>query len=559
MNKEHRNQQDDFKLDEYKRGLSRREFLTAGAATGIITLAGFDIAGCSSSTPAVSSETTLTGTDKDDILALDPVGEPAETIQADIVIVGAGGSGLAAAIQAAQMGLNTVVVEKMGATGGSIVCTEGIFIIDNKYQNEIGIGYNREDIIASQMDYSHYITNPAILRTYYEQINETVDWLEDLGMSFSGLLNMGKFENTVLVWEHDPANTGLPGKLVGDSLSTAAENLGVEVLLDTPAKKILIEDDKAVGILAEKSDGSIIRIAAPVVIVATGGFSQNNELLAEYSGFVASPYTVGMLGRDGDGLKMGVDAGAKRWVYPGTSISSGPVLIGADWASLPLMFSRMPFLWINQDCERFIREDLTNTNFTYSGNACKMQKRVLEVFTQKDLDYHENTGPYSRVFSLIFEGTPMTGLTDMLMQIQENDGSIYVGETLDELASLANLDSAKLKRCIERYNSLCEEGEDKDFGKDPKYLYPIERGPYYAMECAVSISATCGSLYVSADCECLNNDLNPIHGLYAVGVDAGGLFADSYDASLAPCAMAGWALNSGRLAVKSAAGYLGKA
>lgn len=548
---------------------SRRSFIAGGALVSAAALAGWGIAGCSptqnsgngpegskASGEAGTAGSGATPPSGGDVLyELDPIGEPTETVQTDVVIIGGGGSGLSAAIQATQLGLKPLVLEKQGSPAGSYVCTEGILVLNNKYQAEVGISYDIDECIAEQMEFQHWLVRPAQIRAYYEQINETVDWMEEVGITFSTLLDMGKYKSRVLLWEHDP-NSTMPGALVGAQLVAGAEKAGVEMMLQTPVKRILIEDGKAVGVLAEKPDGTVLKVEASAVISASGGVAGNFEMLEALGGFVATPFDVGMPGRDGDGLRMGLDAGAKPWTFPGTAIASGPLVMGSGWGSPAVVLCLNPLMWVNQDCERFIREDLINTNFAYLGNAAKMQKRLFVLFTQKDLDHFENVGPYSRVFSLGYEGRPLTGITEYLTQVKENAGTVFSAGTLDELANLANLDAAKLKFNVEHYNSLCAGGSDTDFGKSSTYLNPLEEGPYYALECADVLFGSLGSLSVTSSCECLDGEYKPIPGLYAVGGDAGGLFADTYDAELAPCSMAGWVINSGRLAAKAAAKYL---
>lgn len=536
------------------KGFSRRQFLIGGAATGALTMAG--LAGCSNEASVAADDSAAdTPETSNDLFTVDAVGEPTETITADIAIIGAGGSGLSAAIQAAQMGLNPVILEKMNFTGGSYVCTEGVYLINNKYQAEQGISYDIDECIREQMDYHHWVTSPALLKSYYHEINETIDWCDDLGVTFNGLLDMGKNPGMVLVWKHDPENT-LPGALAANALASGAEKLGIDIRRNTPVKQIIMEDGKVVGVLAQGENGEVLKVEAPAVIIATGGYARNPEMVAELGNFRCKPYDVGMAGRDGDGIKMGLDAGARMWDYPGTSIVSGPVVLGAEWATLPVLLCLNPLLYLNQDCQRFIREDLINVNFTFLGNASMLQKRLFVVFTQKDLDHFENVGPYSRVFSLIYEGTPMTGITDILMDIKEEEGSVYIADTLEDLAAEADLDAAALQETIATYNTYCAEGTDPEFGKRAEYLNPLEEGPYYALECGNVFYGTTSSLTVTPECECVDDNFEVIPGLYAAGSDAGGLYGDSYDANLAPCSLAGWALNSGRLAAKNAEKYL---
>ncbi|MGV8084059.1 MAG: FAD-dependent oxidoreductase [Coriobacteriia bacterium] len=518
--------------------------MAAGTATGALMLVGQGLAGCSAKDAA--SEETPPKTSAEDIFALEPVGEPSKTIKTDVVIIGAGGSGLATAIQAGQLGLKTVILEKMGATGGSYICTEGLYMINAHYQTEIGVHFDVDKQIAALLDYHHWNAVPAMFKKFFGMNPEMIEWCDEIGIEFDRIISMGSTPQSVLVWAHDPKSS-LPGTLAGKALTSAAEKVGADIRLQVPVKKILVEDGKAVGVIAQERDGSYLKVEAPAVVIATGGYGKNAKMLDKLANFAGTPFDAGMPGRDGDGIKLGLDAGVRLWDYPGTLLVSGPVVIGTEWPARPVLLSLSPLLWINQNCERFIREDLTNVNFTFSGDASKQQKRILSLFTQKDLDHFENIGLYSRIFSLIEEGQPLKGITDDLKALKEKHGSVYVGDTIEDLAKVAKLDAGKLNECISRYNQMCAAGADTDFGKLPHYLHGLEEGPYYAMECAVVFYGNCGALRVTPDCECVDTEYATIPGLYAVGQEAGGLYSDSYDANLAGCTAASWALTSGRI------------
>jgi fumarate reductase flavoprotein subunit len=545
-------------LDQGGQAISRRGFLAGASTLGALVASGFALSGCASGAgeePAPAGDAPSTAPTEKTIWTLDEIGEPTETISADLVVIGGGGSGLTASIQASQLGLNVVVLEKSGFAGGSYSCTEGIFVFSSHWQEEAGINYDLNDSLQQIMDYHHWLPSSALYHTFFTKTSETVDWLESVGVEFGGLATLGAWENTFLAWKHDPENP-LPGTAAAKNLTKAAEDAGVQFLFLTPAKKILTQDGKVTGVLAQKEDETILQIDTSAVIISSGGYGMNDEMLKELAHFSGTPFEPGTPGRVGDGIKMGIDAGAKLWDFPGTVPLLGPMTIGATWPSPPIALSLSALLWLNQDCERFIREDLTNINFSFSGNAAKAQKRVLALFTAKDLEYFENVGPYSPVFTLVSEGTPMTGITEAITELMNSGDSVYYAETLAELAAQANLDPQALQTNVDAYNALCASGLDDQFGKQSKYLHALESGPYYALECAVGFTGTCGGLVVTPGAQCVDENDVPITGLYATGCDTGGLMGDSYDSNLCAGSMASWAVNSGRMAAQSAAAQL---
>jgi fumarate reductase flavoprotein subunit len=545
-------------------GISRRS-LILGAGFGFASLAVAGLTGCVSEGPdseSLSAGTSSAGADTqaktDSLWALEPVGEPTENRQADLVIIGGGGTGLAAATMSRQLGLNVVVLEKMGKPGGSYICTEGMFVFDSHWQQEAGVKGDFDELLKRLMEYHHWIPKPEMYRTFVMETAETVDWCESIGCEYGVLATIGETPQSFLAWKHDPTSGGSPGSEFAASLAKAAEDSGAEILLSTTGKKIIIEGNTVAAVIAENDDGVVTKIDTPAVLIATGGYGQNDEMLKELAHFICKPVEPGTPGRVGDGMKMGIDAGAALWDYPGTLPLLGPLVAGAGWEPNMVILSFQPLLWMNQDCERFIGEDTLLVNFTFAGQAAKNQERALTLFTEADLQKFEQGGPYADIFTMGHVGTPVPGIKDRLLELQSQEGTVFVADTLDDLATQAGLDAAALKACVERYNGFCATGTDTEFNKAAKYLNPVEAGPYYLMENAVCFTGSGGCLKVDTQMRCLDAQRNPIGGLYAGGCDAGGLFGDSYDPSIAGGSMAAWAVNSGRLAAKSIASYLGK-
>ncbi|MDR2382076.1 MAG: FAD-dependent oxidoreductase [Bifidobacteriaceae bacterium] len=542
-------------------GISRRMFMGLTVAGAGAVAAG--AAGCTptatepgagSGTGAGTEGTASANCEQDSIWQLDPIGEPTETRSADVVVVGAGGTGLAAAIQAKQLGLDVLVLEKMGATGGSFICTEGMFAVESHWQEERGVTTTVDEAVIRVMDYHHWIPDIDLYRTYFSQSAETIKWCEDLGADFTDLLVIG---DSIVCWHVYHAEPGeSPGTGFARNMTKAAENLAIEIKLETNVKKVLMEDGKVAGVLAESGDGTVLKVEAPVVILGAGGYGQNETLVHELSKIKGDPMELGTPGRTGDGLKMGLDAGGVLCDFPGTMPYAGPCVKGATWTSLAYSVSLQPKLWINQDCQRFVNEDMFSYNFAYAGLAVKNHEKVFVILTQDDLDRYETVGPDITVFTFCVQGTPMTGLKDQLSDIQNANGSILVADTPEDLAAQTGLDPVALAETINRYNGYCASGHDPEFSKPAEFLTPLN-GPFYALECGDASFSTVGGLKVNSSAQVLKADGEPVPGLYAGGCDAGGLYADSYDVGITNGSQAGWAINSGRLAAKHAATYIG--
>jgi fumarate reductase flavoprotein subunit len=536
--------------------LDRRSFIT-GASASVIGALGLGLAGCSTPSAALPPSAGSVSASADAIWALDEIGEPTETLSADLVIIGGGGTGLAAAIQAKQLGVEPIIIEKMGLPGGAYICTEGMCAFGSSLQKEAGIDIPVAYATDKCMEYHHWLPDRTIYEAFFNESGETIDWCLDIGVEYTAVVDQaqGKSFECFHIWHHQDGKS--PGSQPVETLVSTVDKLGIDILLSATAKKIVMDGGKVVAVLVEKEDGTILRIDTPSALIATGGFGRNDEMLRQLAQCRATPLELGVLGRDGDGLRLGKDAGADLWDFQ-TVPFCGPVTTGAPWATPTWCVSVQPLLWVNHKAKRFAREDIFLENFAYAGNLTKGQERVYVILTQKDLDSFEAVGPYATIFTLATEGKPMEGLKESLKTVNDTNGSIYSADTIEELAAQIDLDVAGLTETITRYNDFCATGTDEDFAKDPTYLIPIGDGPYYALECCVGVLSTAGGLRINPKTECLASDFSVIPGLYAGGCDAGGLFGDTYDPNLAPGSQAGWAINSGRIAAKSIAKYLGK-
>ncbi|MDR1359085.1 MAG: FAD-dependent oxidoreductase, partial [Coriobacteriales bacterium] len=508
--KQHTDQGEKALQEPLQREISRRSMLfgTGIAVAGVATAG---LVGCSPaepSPPAAPAADQTTGT-TDDLWALDPVGEPTETLEADLVVIGGGGTGLAAATMAQQLGLSTVVLEKLGTPGGSYICTEGMFVFDSHWQKEAGVVGDFDTLLARLMDYHHWIPRPELYRTFVMETAETVDWCESIGCEYGMLATIGETPQSFLAWKHDPNSDSSPGSEFAASLAQAAEDAGAQMLFQTSGKKILRENGAVAGVLAEDSGGIVTQINAPAVLIATGGYGQSEEMLKELAHFIGKAVEPGTPGRVGDGMKLGLDAGAQLWDYPGTLPLLGPLVAGAGWEPPMVITSFQPTLWINQDCERFIGEDTLLINFTYAGQAAKNQERTFSLLTEAEIDRFEQEGPYADIFTMGHVGTPVKGVKERLEQLSA-EGTVFIADTLDDVAALAGLDPAALRACVEQYNGYCATGVDPEFNKAAQYLNPLDSSPYYLLEKAVCFTGSGGCLKVDTEMRCLDADRQPI-------------------------------------------------
>ncbi|MBR2835688.1 MAG: FAD-dependent oxidoreductase [Coriobacteriales bacterium] len=526
--------------------ISRRSFVASAAA----------VAGAAAVASTVKPAEAKVISETSSVWDLDPIGEPTEFLEADIAIIGAGGTGMACACQAKQLGLEPIVLEKREVTGGSFIGTEGLFALGTKYNEAAGTGdITVFDKVEQSMKYHHYIPNRALYNRFFNQTAETVQWLEDLGVGFQGAIAIGNGDKVWHVYERD-LNMG-PGATFQDSMRAAAANLGVQIELETPVKKIIVEDGVVKGVIAERADGTFVQVNAPAVAVCTGGYPQNKDFLyavSETRNELILPQ--GVPGMTADGIKMARDAGAYMAEGLGTVMWCGPCINGAIWTHMDYCASVQPTLWINGNAERWIDESVWITDFAGVGLAQRNQDKTFIIFSENDLVTWEQEGPYGMVFSFVSPGTPMEGVREDIDYLVE-EGNLVKCDTVEEMAAAWGLDAAKLQETLDTYNGYCAAGFDEDFHKPAEFLRTMEP-PFYIGQTGDGYYTTCGGIMINVNCEVENEAHQVIPGLYAGGSDAGCLYGDSYDVMICPGSQASWANNSGRIIAMEAAKYIGK-
>lgn len=566
--------------------ISRRSFLagTGIAAAGVL---GASLVGCgqgksrtssSSSSSTSTSTTTSSSTSSTDsaIWAINDLADPSETITADVCIVGAGGTGTAAAIQAIDSGLKPVVIERLGGYGGSFIGTEGMTALETKYtEAEGGVTfsgaydptqpYGVKNAVNTCLNYHHWIPQHKLYENYFSQTAETIEWLEGHGVKFVGNIAIGTGPK---IWHvYDKGGESSPGGYFMKCFGAEAERLGVEAHFGYWGRKLIMEDGKVAGLLAENEDGEVLKVEAPVVVIGTGGYANNTDFLYGVSETKnVNIQAMGMKCREGDGIKMAIAAGAAMAEGLGTVMWCGPVTLGAvtaTWTTDAYSVGVQPNLWINQDGERFCKEDLWIDDFSGAGMCVRNQERTFILFTEADMQRWEANGPDGQVFSFGSPGTPLSNAREQL----KNASGCHVGDNLAALCEEVGLDATAVQATVDTYNAQCavaagldgdDTSADTEYGKRAKYMHALSSGPYWLCEVADGYYTTCGGIKVNEKTQVLDEDGNVIPGLYAGGSDAGGLYGDSYDVKFAPGSQAGWAVNSGRLAIKDAVQYLGK-
>ncbi len=504
--------------------MDRRSFLKGVTLAGVAA-AGAGLAGCAPTAPQASGPTENAGTD----LANTSI-EPVETMDTDIVIVGAGVSGLSAAIEACEQGAQTVVLEKQQQCGGNGVIVECVFARDSSMQKEMGIEFPLSQVLAGEQDISRYLGDITAWRNLASASAANIDWLIDHGVKFATVDDYSGFSHVACAHEFEGG-----GAAAMESLTKAAQDAGATFLMETSGDQLIIDENgKVTGIYALNKSGDYIQINAKAVLLATGGFQGNPEMMAERGYPEDNCFDEGMPGHTGDGLRMAIAAGGADVSMKRTHITAQSL---RDWpVPSKKVFSLADpgdYVWVNQDGVRFANENCGVACPVYPPNAIFSQERSYSLF---DNAFCERYDAVQDIADAVAADTV---------------GDKFVADTLDELAEKAGIDPAALKETVAHYNECCAKGEDDEFGKDPSLMFPIETPPFYLLHKIVRFMCTIGGIHTNSSMQVIDMARKPVEGLYAIGVDGCELYVTAYTLGIAGSANAN-NVYSGRVAVQHA-------
>jgi fumarate reductase flavoprotein subunit len=473
-------------------------------------------------------------------------------LETEIVVIGAGGSGLAAAVAASENGAQAIVLEKRRNAGGNALLASGLFAAESPVQRRQKIYAPKGELFKRAMDFAHWKINPRIVRAFIDKSGETIRWLEDKGLKFGRIPALFPNQNP-LVW-HVPEGGG---RALIYTLAKNCTDLGVRVFYQTTARKLLTDESGSViGVLAVTGAGKEekeIRIVAKSAIIATGGYGGNKELLRKYCPEYIENMPCKGLPLMGDGILMATEVGGATEGL-GILQKCGPWFPGSTMLWSDALDPRT--IWVNKKGERFI-DEAVGFNYWESVNALMRQpdKICYALFDDEIKQDFIKEGPNSYAVLSIEPGEIKQPGLDRELQVQAAKGEAKIADSWDEIAQWIGANAEVLTATVEEYNTGCDRGYDEIFDKDRTYLASLRTTPYYALRCCATYLGTIGGIKVDHRMEVIDCNDNPITGLYAVGVDTGGWEPDTYNARLAGTTL-GFAVNSGRIAGENAVKYV---
>ena len=454
--------------------------------------------------------------------AAEPVEKTAETLDCDVVIVGAGGAGLTAAVRATQEGAKVLVLEKMSFAGGnSLKASGGMNCAGTKFQEAAGITDSGvQAFIEDTMNGGHQLNDLALVTTMAEHSAEAVEWLESIGAPLPKVAATG---GTTHKYLHSPEDGSPVGSYLVAKLSEQAAKDGIEIMLNTTATEIIMDNGTAVGVKANDAAHDYT-INAKAVILATGGFGSNFELMCSFNPSLANAVTTNHPGATGDGIMMAEAVGAAT--VDMEQIQLHPTVYQATSMLVSEKMRSLGSILVNQEGKRFTNDLATR-----------------DAVSAAEL---EQTGGYAYI---IFD----QNLVDSNKSAQEyiEKGMAVTGDTYEALAEAMGVPADAFVETMNTWNAAVAAGEDAEFGRNNGMDADLSTAPFYAIQIAPGIHHTMGGIKIDADTEVISTEGAVIPGLFACGETTGGVHGGNRIGGNAVCDFVVF----GRIAGANAAAY----
>lgn len=493
-----------------------------------------------------------------------------QTLTTDVVVIGMGASGSMAALSAAEAGANVIGIEMTSTLGGMGNAAQGMFAIGTSLQEERygnDLGSDEEYWFNHYLELSNYLGNGQLIRTFVSEAKNTVEYLldHDINVYLSKTAQqIAHFDDTIIY--HRWGNTQ-PFVHLQEYL----DQYKVDIHYNTTATKLLTnENNEVIGVECVNADGSTLTVNAKSVIVATGGFAGNEEMMKEALGEEIYETVSVMGGSDGSGLEMMYAVGAGKGELLSMNHGVGPK--SQDIQVADQLTLNSPVLWVNSLGQRFMAASLLKDTVDYSSAVLAQGGYAYTIVDQKTVDQwtditQENTGSWVHYwdrFGIIDEnGDPTiyhapvdkeTFLSDFEVLTETGDGKIV--DTIEEAAEFIGCDVDTLKATITAYNQAVNDKYDSEFYTDEDSLiWTCETGPYYITKGYNAVLGSLGGVDVTNEMQVVTENNEIIKGLYSTGNNVSGLSVAAY-VNVEGTGL-GFALTSGRLAGTNAAEYAG--
>ena len=415
--------------------------------------------------------------------------------QADIVVIGAGGAGMAAAVQAHDNGVKKVVIlEKMPMAGGNTVrATGGLNAAETPQQAKLGIKDSIEQMYKDTMKGGHNLNNPELVKVLCQNSNDAVQWLIKLGGNFQDVGFLGGATNKRA---HRPTGGAAVGPEVVKTLYNAVEARKIDLRTDSQVVDLIVKNGAVAGVKVKGEDGKSYEINAKAVVNAAGGFGANNAMVSKIIPRLKGFATTNHPGATGDGLLLSEKV--KAAFVDMDQIQTHPTVVETTGVMVTEAVRGNGAVLINKEGKRFFDE--LNTRDAVSAAILKQTTGHAYMFFDDDV----------RKSLKAIEG------------YIKMPGMVIQGKTLDEIAKNMGVPAANLKATMAQYAKDQAAGKDSCCGRT-KMERPLNKAPYYAILVTPAVHHTMGGVKINTKAEVIDVNGKVIPGYFAAGEVTGGV------------------------------------
>ena len=475
-------------------------------------------------------------------------------MEADVVVVGCGGAGIAAAVSAFENGAKRVVIiEKQKRAGGNAVMARGLFACESSVLRQAMIKSDKDEIFTNVMTWHHHTrVNGRLVRAWINQSGDTIDWLRRRDVEFE----VGTTQR--MTYDIAPNWHCVKGSTMATPMAHLVEELiyrGAVFFTETMAEELGRDQGAVTGVKAVHA-GARFQINAPSVVLASGSFLANAEMVKQYYPDYDPEIFGGYKAPNmGESVELAREAGALldrdiMLIREGCATSDRAPRILSE-------FGREPYLlWVNRKGRRYVDETVgsilqvaTNAMMAQPG----MESYVIfdeNAFQQMmRLGMELSKGDQNR-------GVPQPDLKQQFEKAAEKAPTeAKIAQSVEELAQWIGCQPEVLRAELDSYNRYCAQGYDEDFNKPRRYLLPCRTGPFYGIRHRAIAVDTVGPVRVNEKLEVVDPNWDPIPGLYAAGSLTSGWQSNDYCGMYLFGGAMSYGINSGRIAGQSAARY----
>ena len=415
--------------------------------------------------------------------------------QADIVVIGAGGAGMAAAVQAHDNGVKKVVIiEKMPMVGGNTIrATGGINAAETPQQAKMGIKDSIEQMYKDTMKGGHNLNNPELVKVLCNNANDAVQWLIKLGGNFNDVGFMGGATNKRC---HRPTGGAAVGPEVVKTLYNAVQARKIDLRTDSHVVDLIVKNGAVAGVKVKDEDGKVYAIDSKTVVNAAGGFAGNNAMVSKIIPRLKGFATTNHPGATGDGLLLAEKV--KAAFVDMDQIQTHPTVVEKTGVMVTEAVRGNGAVLINKEGKRFFDE--LNTRDAVSAAILKQTESHAYMFFDDDV----------RKSLKAIEG------------YIKMPGMVIQGKTLDEVAKNMGVPADALKATMAQYAKDQAAGKDSCCGRT-KMERPLNKAPYYAIWITPAVHHTMGGIKINTKAEVIDVNGKVVPGFFAAGEVTGGV------------------------------------